>query len=327
MNRMRAIVHTRYGGPDVLRLEEVERPVPAPDEVLVRVHATTVNRTDCGFRSATPWFARFFTGWRGPRHTILGSEFAGEVVEAGAAVTEFAVGDRVFGVNQRTFAANAEYMLNRERDAITTVPAGLTDEEAAAIPDGFVLARTCLTSTGVGPRTKLLIYGASGSIGSAAVQLAKHLGADVTAVCDTLALDVVRSLGADRVIDYTQAPFLEPGVRYDVIFDAVGKLSFRRVRRSLAADGVYATTDLGWMWHQPLLSIATRFVGRQRAMLPLPTYRKEHVLLAKQLVEAGEYRAVIDRRYPLEDTLEATRYVESGRKIGNVVITVERRDR
>ena len=265
----------------------------------MRVHATTVNRTDCGFRSATPWFARFFTGWRGPRFTgSSGSEFAGEVVEIGTGVTEFAVGDRVFGVNQRTFGANAEYMRNRERDPITTMPAGMTFEEAAAVPDGVVLARTCLTAAGVGPGTKLLLYGASGAIGSAGVQLAKHLGAHVTAVCDTAALDVVRSLGADRVIDYTQAPFLEPGVRYDVIFDAVGKLSFRRVRRSLTRDGIYATTDLGWLWHQPLVSIATRFVGRQRAMLPLPAYRKEHVLLAKELLEAGAYRPVIDRRYP-----------------------------
>ena len=193
----------------------------------------------------------------------------------------------MFGVDQHSFGANAEYMTVRERDPITTMPAGFTYEEAAAIPDGFVLATTCLTATGVGPGTRLLIYGASGSIGTAGVQLAKHLGADVTAVCDTAALDVVRSLGPDRVIDYTQEPFLEPGVRYDVIFDAVGKLSFRRVRRSLTPDGVYATTDLGWLWHQPLMSIATRLVGRQRAMLPLPSYRKEHVLLAKELLEVG----------------------------------------
>ncbi len=319
---MKAIVHTRYGGPEVLSVQEVERPVPAPDEVLVRVHATTVNRTDCGFRSATPWFARFFTGWRAPRNPVLGSEFAGEVVEVGPDVTEFAVGDRVFGVNQRTFAANAEFMRNRERDPITTMPPGLTYAEAAAVPDGIVLGRTCLTAAGVGPGTRLLVYGASGSIGSAAVQLAKHLGADVTAVCDTAGLDVVRSLGADRVIDYTQEPFLEPGIRYDVIFDAVGKLSFRRVRRSLTPDGVYATTDLGWLWHQPLMSIATRLVGRQRAMLPLPSYRKDHVLFAKELLESGAYRPVIDRRYALEDAVEATRYVETGRKIGNVVLEV-----
>ncbi|HEX5827329.1 MAG TPA: NAD(P)-dependent alcohol dehydrogenase [Candidatus Limnocylindrales bacterium] len=319
---MKAIVHTRYGGPEVLRLEDIPRPVPAPDEVLVRVRATTVNRTDCGFRSATPWFARFFTGWRGPRFRVLGSEFAGDVVEVGADVTAFAVGDRVFGVNQRRFGGNAEYMINRETDPITTIPEGVSYEEAAAIPDGFVLGRTCLTATGVGPGTRLLVYGASGSIGSATVQLAIHLGAEVTAVCDTAGLDVVRSLRPARLIDYTAEPFLEPGVRYDVIIDAVGKLSFRRVRRALAPDGRYATTDLGWMWHQPLMSVATRFVGRQRAMLPLPSYRTEHVLLAKELLEAGAYRAIIDRRYPLEETVEATRYVESERKIGNVVLLV-----
>lgn len=319
---MKAVVHTRYGGPEVLGLREVPRPVPAPDEVLVRVHASTVNRTDCGFRAARPWFVRAFTGWRGPRNPILGNEFAGEVVEAGSAVTELAVGDRVFGVDQRTFGANAEYKTVRERDPITTMPAGLSFAEAASVPDGFVLGRACLTAAGVVAGTRLMIYGASGSIGTAAVQLALHLGAEVTAVCDTAGLDVVRSLGPGRVVDYTQEPFLEPGVRYDVILDAVGKLSFRRIRRSLTPDGVYATTDLGWLWHQPLLSIATRFVGRQRAMLPLPTYSKDHVLLAKELLEAGEYRPVIDRRYPLDDAVEATRYVESGRKIGNVVLDV-----
>ena len=319
---MRAIVHTRYGSPDVLHLEEVERPVPADDEVLVRIHATTVNRTDCGFRAGSPWITRYFAGWLRPRLTILGTEFAGEVVEAGAGVTELQVGDRVFGVNANRFGAHAEFLAVREAGPIATIPAAVSYEDAAAVCDGIVLARTCLRAAGVTAGTRLLLYGASGSIGTAGVQLARHMGAHVTAVCDTRTVELVRSLGPDRVIDYTREDFVGDGTRYDVIFDAVGKLSFRRIRHALKPAGVFATTDLGFMWHAPLLVIATRYVGRQRVMIPIPAYRKDDVLFARELLEAGAYRAIIDRRYPLEDVIDATRYVETGTKTGNVVITV-----
>jgi NADPH:quinone reductase-like Zn-dependent oxidoreductase len=322
VTHMRAIVHTRYGGPDVLHLEERERPVPAADEVLVRVHAATVNRTDCGFRSGSPWISRYFSGWRRPKLPILGTEFAGEVVETGADVTQFAVGDRVFGVNANHFGTHAEYVAVREAGPIATIPEGIADDEAAAVCDGVVLARTNLRAAGVTEDTRLLVYGASGSIGTAGVQLAKHLGADVTAVCDTARVDLVRSLGADRVIDYTREDFTVEGIRYDVIFDAVGKLSFRHVRPALRPDGVYSTTDLGYLWQVPPLAIATRYVGRQRVMLPIPAYRKDDVLLVRELMAAGAYRAVIDSTYSLDDIVAATRYVEGGQKTGNVVIRV-----
>ncbi len=318
---MRAVVHDRYGPPEVLRLEEVERPVPRDDEVLVRIHATTVTRTDCGLRSADLFISRFFTGLRRPKGRILGSELAGEVEAVGAAVTEFEVGDEVFGVGG---GAHAEYICVRESGALAHKPAGTTFEEASAVCDGAALALACLRKADLGRGQSIVVYGASGSVGTAAVQLAKHFGADVTAVCDTKNLELVRSLGADQVIDYTQEDFTKNGETYDVIFDAVGKHSFRRCRRSLKPGGIFLETDLGFMWHVPLLALLTRRFGHKRLALGITRYAKKDVLLLRELIEAGRYRAVIDRRYPLEQVVEATRYVETGQKTGNVVLTVSR---
>jgi NADPH:quinone reductase-like Zn-dependent oxidoreductase len=316
---MRAVVHDNYGPPDVLRLEDVERPVPKEDEVLVRVAATSVTRTDCGFRAAEPFFARVFTGLRRPKRRIPGMELAGVVEAVGAAVTEFEVGDEVFGVRG---GANAEYVCVREAGVLAHKPPGMTFEEAAAVCDGALLALTCLRPADLRKTRSILVYGASGSIGTAAVQLVKHFGADVTAVCNTKNMDLVRSLGADEVIDYLQEDFTKNGKTYDVIFDAVGKHSFRRCRHSLKPGGIFITTDLGFMWHAPILAVLTRWIGDKRATIGIGRYRKEDVLLLKELIEAGKYRAVIDRTYPLEDVVEATKYVETGQKTGNVVLTV-----
>lgn len=316
---MRAVVHDKYGDPEVLRLEEVERPEPNDDEVLVKIHATTVNRTDCGLRSADPFISRFFTGLRRPKRRILGMELAGVVEAVGAAVTEFRVGDEVFGL--RT-GAHAEYHCVRESRALAHKPAGMTFEEAAAVCDGASIALACLRKADLHKGRSILVYGASGSIGTAAVQLAKYFDADVTAVCNTKDFELLRSLGADEVIDYTQEDFTKNGETYDVIFDAVGKLSFRRCRRSLKPGGIYIETDLGFMWHVPILALSTRWIGDKRVTLAMPKYTKQDVLFLKELIEAGRYRAVIDRSYPLEDVVEATRYVETGQKIGNVVLTV-----
>ena len=316
---MRAVVYDRYGPPDVLRVEDVERPIPGADDVLVRTHASTVTRTDCGLRSAEFFVSRFFTGLHRPKRKILGLEFAGEVDAVGAAVTEFGVGDRVFGV---AAGAHAEFVCVRESGALAQMPAGTTFEEAAAVCDGASLALACLRKAGDLRGRSVLVYGASGSVGTAGVQLAKHFGADVTAVCDTKHVALVRSLGADAVIDYLHEDFTRNGETYDVIFDAVGKESFRRSRHSLKPDGTFVDTDPGFLWQVPVLALLTRWIGDKRVALGITRYAKQDVVLIKELIEAGTYRAVIDRRYPLDAIVQAHNYVETGQKTGNVVLTV-----
>jgi NADPH:quinone reductase-like Zn-dependent oxidoreductase len=316
---MKAVVCDRYGPPEVLRLEDVERPVPGPDEVLIRIRATTVNRSDTETRQGSPAVARLLTGLRRPRHRILGSELAGVVEAAGPAVTEFKPGDAVFGVKAWTFGAHAEFACMRESAALAHMPAGVGFEEAAAVCDGVVLALMGLRPADVRKGRSILVYGASGSIGTAAVQLSRYFGADVTAVCGTKNLELVKSLGADRVIDYTQEDFTKDGQTYDVIFDAVGKHSFRRCRGSLNPGGIYLATD---QLFNLVLAQWTRF-GDKKVIFPIPPrYTKRDVLFLKGLMEAGQYRAVIDRRYPLADVIEASRYVDTEQKTGNVVLTV-----
>jgi NADPH:quinone reductase-like Zn-dependent oxidoreductase len=319
---MRAVVQDRYGPPEeALRVAEVERPVPKEDELLVRVHASTITRGDAmGVRHVDYRFVRLFTGIRRPRRPTCGSEFAGRVEEVGTAVTEFRVGDEVFGIKS---GANAEYVVVRESGPIAQKPAALTFEEAAAVPDGSLLALSCLRPAYPLRGKSVLVYGAAGSVGTAAVQLlVHHFDAEVTAVCDTKDIEVVRSLGARNVIDRFRDDFTKNGKTYDVIFDAVGKHSFRRCHRSLKPGGIYISMDLGFMYHVPLLGLVTRFVGSKRATLGLGRYRKEELLLVRELAETGKYRPVIDRRYALDDVVEANRYVESGQKTGNVVLRV-----
>jgi NADPH:quinone reductase-like Zn-dependent oxidoreductase len=315
---LRAVLFDRYGPPEVLQVAEVDRPLPKDDEVLVKVHATTVNRTDCGLRAADPFLSRFVTGLRRPRQKIPGSELSGVVEAAGAAVTEFKVGDEVFGLRS---GANAEFVCVPEGKALAHKPAGMSFEEAAAVCDGASIAIACLRKANLREGQSILIYGASGSIGTAAVQLAKYFGAHVTAVCATKNVELMSELGSDEVIDYLQEDFTKNGKTYDVVFDSVGKHSFRRSRTSVKPGGVYIETDLGFLWHVPVLALVSR-LGRKRVMLPIPRYTKEVVLFLKEVIEAGKYRAVIDRRYPLEQVVEATRYVETQQKTGNVVLTV-----
>jgi NADPH:quinone reductase-like Zn-dependent oxidoreductase len=317
---LKAVVQDRYGPPEVLRIEEVEKPTPAEDEVLIRVRASTVNRTDCHRRAAKPFLWRLFEGLRRPKHRIPGSELAGEVVAVGAAVKEFAVGDPVFGLSGPKLGAHAEYICQSESGLIAPKPEALSFEEAAAVPDGALSALAGLRRAGVREGTRLLVYGASGSIGTAAVQLARHLGADVTAVANTKTLELVRSLGADRVLDYTQEDFRQNGQTYEVIFDAVGKLRFGRCKASLAPGGVFAATD--GLWHFPLALWTSRF-GDKRVSFAVPNWTKEDLVFVQGLVETGAYRPVVDRRYPLEDVVEASRYVETGQKTGNVVLAVQ----
>jgi NADPH:quinone reductase-like Zn-dependent oxidoreductase len=318
---MRAVVHDRYGPPEVLRVDEVERPAPKEDEVLVKIIASTVTRGDAiGVRHVEYRFARLATGIRRPRRTHFGSEFAGLVEEVGPAVTELKAGDEVFGY---AGGANAEYVAVSESGVIAPKPAGLSFEEAAAVPDGSLLALSCLRPAYPLEGKSVLVYGAGGSVGTAAVQLlSRHFEAEVTAVCDTKAVKVVRSLGAKEVIDRFREDFTKRDATYDVIFDAVGKHSFRRCRGSLNSGGIYVSMDLGFMYHLPLLALATRILGSKRATVGMGRYRKEDLLLIKDLVEAGKYRPVIDRTYELDKIVEAVRYVESGQKTGNVVLRV-----
>jgi NADPH:quinone reductase-like Zn-dependent oxidoreductase len=313
---MRAVVHDRYGPPEVMRIEDVERPAPNDDEVLVRVHATTVTQTDCHMRRAKPFIWRFMLGLLRPKRRILGLELAGEVEAVGAAVTGFEVGDRVFGIWS---GAHAEYVCVRERGFLAPMPAGMSFEEAAAVCDGAIQAFAHLRRANVGPGTCLVVYGASGSCGTAAVQLARHFGAHVTAVCNTKNVELVRSLGADEVVDYLQEDFTENGETYDVVLDAVGKHSFFRARRALEPRGLFVATD---RLHNLPLGLLTSRLGGRKVVFTRPRPTKEDVLLLKELIEAGRYRAVIDRTYPLEQVAEAMRYVESWQKTGNVVLTV-----
>src|SRR5229473_2092879 len=311
---VRAVVYDHYGPADVLRVEDVEKPVPKEDEVLVKVHATTVNRFDVHTREANAkagpavsLLSRLVSGFPRPRRRILGSEFAGEVVGAGAAVTEFVVGDRVFGNTGMGFGTHAEFVCVRESGKIAPMPARATFEEAAPVTDGALNSLWCLRLADLRKGQKVLIYGASGSLGTAAVQIAKYL-------------DVVRSIGADRVIDYTQEDFTKNGETYDVIFDAVGKDSFKRCKDSLKPGGRYLACD-GLM--NLILAVWTPRFGDKKVIFQIPPrWTKEEVRFLKELIEAGRYRVVIDRCYPLEDVIEATRYVETEHKTGNVVLTV-----
>lgn len=314
---MRAVVHDRYGPPAVLRIDEVERPVPKADEVLVRVHATTVTQTDCHMRRARPFLWRFMLGLRRPRRRTLGLEFAGVVEAVGDGVTQIAVGERVFGLKT---GSHAEYICVRESGLIARIPEGMSFEQAAAVCDGMGEAMGALRAGRVGEGTNLLIYGASGSLGTGAVQLASYLGARVTAVCNGPNIELVRSLGADEVMDYEREDFTRSGETYDVIVDAVGKHSYLRARRSLVPGGIFVATDR--LFHFPL-ALLTRWFGSTRVAFEISGYRREDVLLLKELLEAGRYRAVVDRIYPLEDVAEASRYVESWQKVGNVVLTLD----
>jgi NADPH:quinone reductase-like Zn-dependent oxidoreductase len=314
---MKAVVQDRYGPPEILHIEDVERPVPKDDEVLIRIRATTVTQTDTHLRVARPVFWRLLLGLRRPRRRILGVELAGEVEAVGRGVTEFSVGDDVFGTNW--FGAHAEFICLRESAALAHKPAAMSFDEAAAVCDGAMQALATLRVANVQKGQRIVIYGASGSLGTAAVQLARNIGAHVTAVCSTRHVELVRSLGADEVVDYLAADFTRNGQTYDAIIDAVGKYSFRRGRRSLKPGGIYVATDgvrnLFWaLW--------TWRIGDRRLKFASGRKTKQDVVFIKELIETGKFRAVIDRRYPMEQVVEAHRYVETWHKAGNVVLTV-----
>jgi len=310
---MKAIVYDHYGPPDVLHIEEVAKPAPNENEVLVKVHAVAVTRADCATRDANrksgalvTVISRLVSGVRRPRQRILGTEFAG-VVEA--------TGERVFGSTGFRFGAYAEYVSIKQSSRMSTMPGNVSFEQAAAVTDGGLNALWCLRWTNPHPDQKVLVYGASGAIGTAAVQVAKHFKAEVTAVCGTKNLGLMKALGADSVVDYTREDFTQNGQTYDVILDAVGKHSYRRARRSLNPNGYYLATD-------GLYNLLLSLWNKQVIFKIPPRYTKQDVVLLKELVEAGEFKPVVDRSYAMKDVVEASRYVETEQKTGNVILTI-----
>jgi NADPH:quinone reductase-like Zn-dependent oxidoreductase len=329
---MKAVVWTKYGPPDVLQLKEVEKPAPKADEILVRIYATTVTAGDCELRSLKlPVFISFpmriWLGFRKPRkNTIPGTELAGEIEAIGKDVKRLKEGDQVFGSAGMGFGANAEYICLPEEPGemeggVALKPANMTYAEAATVPFGGRDALHFLRKGNIQRGQKILINGAGGSIGTFAVQLARYFGAEVTAVDSTAKLDMLRSIGADQVIDYTREDFTKRGEIYDVIFDVVGTISFSRSKRSISQNGIYLLANP--MRSQIIQGLWTRMTSNKKVIMETASGTIEDLVFLRELIEAGEIRTVIDQRYPLEQIAEAHRYVETGHKMGNVVIIVK----
>lgn len=318
---VKAAVRTRYGPPDVVRVTDVPTPEPAPAELLVRVQATTVNRTDCAYRSGTPFVTRLASGIPASRTAVLGTEFAGVVERTGAEVTAFAAGDRVFGYVEGRFGAHAEHLTVPERGSVAVVPAGIGVAEAAATTEGGHYALAMARVARTRPGQHVLVLGASGGIGSAAVQLLKAGGVTVTAATNA-ALDRVAGLGADRVVEAAADAVPDDGTRYDAVFDAVGKSSFGRYRHRLAERGVYTSSELGSKGQNIPLSLLSPLSPGRRVRFPFPLHDRAMIQRLADLLADGRLRPLIDRHYPLDRITEAYRYVDSGQKVGNVVVDV-----
>ena len=319
---MKAILYTKYGPPEVAKLMEVSKPIPKDNEVLIKVCASTVNRTDSGFRSAEYFISRFWSGLLRPKYQILGCEFAGIIEEIGKNVTTFKKGDKVFGYNDKTFGGHGEFLTISENDAITILPNNLNFDEAAPITEGAHYALNNIKASKIENGQNVLVYGATGAIGSAAVQLLKHFGTKVTAVCNTKNVELVQSLGADIVIDYQTQDFTKTENKFHFIFDAVGKSSFRQCKPLLNEKGIYISTELGKNAENIFFALTTPIWGGKKVLFPIPEINKEDVIFLKGLVEKGEYKPVIDRQYKLDQIVEAYKYVETGQKTGNVIINI-----
>ena len=323
---MKAIVYTKYGSPNALQLKEVEKPVPKDDEVLIHVHTTTVNRTDCAAIRAKPFFMRIVTGLFKPKKQIPGTEFAGIIEAIGKNVSSLKVGDKVFGFDDEGAGSQAEYLSIKE-DNVITMPENISYKQAAASLEGAHYAYNFINKVDLKSGQNVLVNGATGAIGSAAVQLLKYFDVNVTAVCATKNIELVKSIGADEVIDYTKEDFTKAEQKYDFVFDTVGKSSFFKCKHILKPGGVYISSDLGYMAQNIFLPLITPLIkpmiGNKKTIFPNPTDIRGSIQFIKSLIEQDKFKAVIDREFPLEQIVEAYKYVEKGQKIGNVVITVE----
>ena len=319
---MKASVYTKYGPPEVAKLMEVLKPIPNDNEVLVKVYASTVNRTDSGFRSAEYFISRFWSGLLRQKYQILGCEFAGVIEEIGKDVKEFTNGDKVFGFNDKSFGGHGEYLTIVETNALTTMPEHISFDKAAALTEGAHYALVNIRAAKIERGQNVLVYGATGAIGSAAVQLLKHFGAIVTAVCNTKNVELVKSLGADTVIDYQTQDFTKTENKFEFFFDAVGKSSFGQCKPLLTEKGIYISTELGKNGENILFALTTAFWGGKKLLFPIPSITKKDVIFLKELFQKGEYKPVIDRQYKLDQIVEAYKYVESGQKTGNVILKI-----
>lgn len=317
---MKASVYEKYGSPEVLEIKNINNPLIKDTEILIKVYATTVNRTDCASLRAKPFVMRFFTGLIKPKVPVLGTDFAGIVEAVGDAVKSFNIGDKVFGFDDTGLQSHAQYMAISQDKAVSLMPKDTGFEDAVACLEGAHYAINILNKVKLNNKQKILVNGSTGAIGSATVQLLKYYGIHVTAVCKGQNIKLVKSLGADKVIDYLKEDFTQSNEKYDFIFDTVGKSSFNKCKKLLVDGGTYISTELGFMIQNPLLSLITPLFRNKKVVFPIPSKPKESVALVKKLIEEGKFKAVIDKTYPLEDISKAFIYVESGEKIGNVVI-------
>lgn len=319
---MKAVTRTTYGPPEVLLLQDIPKPTARDTELLIRVHATTVNRTDCGILTGKPYLIRAFTGLFKPKNLVTGTDFAGVVEAIGEKAISFKIGDRVWGLNDEGLASQAEYMTIREDKAVVKIPDNISFHQAVASAEGAHYAYNFINKIRINSDTNILVNGATGAIGSASVQLLKHFGAKVTAVGNTKNIALVESLGPDKVIDYLKEDFTQLKEKFDFIFDAVGKSTYAKCKPLLTAKGIYISSELGPNAQNLYLPIITKIKGGKRVVFPIPSNRKRSIEFMTELLSKGEFNPLIDRTYKPEEIVDAYRFVASGEKTGNVILSM-----
>jgi NADPH:quinone reductase-like Zn-dependent oxidoreductase len=321
---MLAATKTTYGTEKVIVVRQIERPSPTENQLLIKVHCTTVNRTDCGFLSGKPYIVRFFSGFPKPKMRITGSDFAGEVVEKGSAVNDFKIGDRIFGFNDQGLCSHAHYVLIDQNEAITHIPENVSFENAVASLEGAHYALNMMNKVPITSSSKVLVNGATGAIGSAAIQQLKAQNIYVTAVGNTPNIDRIKAMGADKVYDYLKDDFTNDNEQYDFIFDAVGKSTFFKIKHLLQPNGIYISSELGPNWQNIWLAMLTPIFSKKKVVFPIPKDLKVSIKTMSQLLGENKFKPMIDRHFTLDQIHEAFKYVRSGEKQGNVILKIEK---